>query len=338
MTVQQPNGALPWHRTPWQRVHQQIQAERLPHALLLCGVAGLGKAAFALALGRWLLCQNPNGVDPCQQCRPCVLAAAGNHPDLLISVVEEGKRQLGVQSIRDITAFLALKSQYGQGQVAVVNSAERMTRAAANALLKTLEEPSDNSYLLLVSDQPAALPATVRSRCQRIAFAVPPRDQALAWLAGQGALDPERSAALLTLAGGAPGRVQALAELGVDRLVADLIQALTALATGQENPIQVVERWQTEQEHLPELLAICLRAVLKLRVQPTAREPVDPDTLVLSQALPQGIEPELHRLLQVAQHRQSLAGFTLNAQIAAEELLIEWQRMTRGRQRCSLTL
>lgn len=186
------------------------QRERWPHAWLIDGPRGIGKRALALEFARALLCESPApGARACGACPGCAWVAAGQHPDLRlvepIEVDDEGNATpvdaIRIDAIRRLGEWSQITSHRQGAKVAVVVPAERMNAAAANALLKTLEEPPLGTYLLLVAHQSGRLPATVVSRCRRLPVPLPARDLALRWLARQGVPAPE---ALLAQAGGAP--------------------------------------------------------------------------------------------------------------------------------------
>lgn len=211
-----PDDLLPWHRHLAQEALRQ--RARWPHALLIAGRRGLGKRALALHFARALLCETPlPGGAPCGVCASCGYAAAGAHPDLrLIEPVEvdaEGRVTavdwITVDRIRELTAFTQLSTHRHRAKVAVIVPAEAMNAAAANALLKTLEEPPGDTYLMLVSHQPARLPATIVSRCQRLGVPDSDAATAAAWLVARGVADAGR---VLAQAGGAPLFALELAE------------------------------------------------------------------------------------------------------------------------------
>lgn len=232
-----------WQQDQWQTLITRLHAGRLAHGLLLHGPAGTGKNDFAQHFARALLCRQP-GADgePCGICQACHLNAAGTHPDLLRLSPEEDSKFIRVDQVRSLSARLSAKSQLGGYRVALITPAERMNTEAANSLLKTLEEPGADTVLLLVSAQPARLPATVRSRCQRLAFPLPPTDLARAWL--QARCEGEDTAALLALADGAPlAAVDLAREDGLAQRAA-LLADLEALLVRQQDPVQLAAKWQ----------------------------------------------------------------------------------------------
>ncbi|HYF97788.1 MAG TPA: DNA polymerase III subunit delta' [Coxiellaceae bacterium] len=157
----------PWLQTQWQHLLSQHQQQRLPHALLIEGPAGLGKLALAEDFAALVLCES-NGQSACGVCRSCVLLSAGNHPDYFKLQLEEDAKNIKIEAVRELIANLEQHAHQGGYQVAILQAADKLNRAAANALLKTLEEPAGKVLIILVSDQSAALPATLLSRCQKI--------------------------------------------------------------------------------------------------------------------------------------------------------------------------
>ncbi|MCB1853705.1 MAG: DNA polymerase III subunit delta' [Halieaceae bacterium] len=219
---------LPWQMPAWEHLLQQLEQGRLPHALLLCGATHIGKARFALALARLLLCEAPHDGLNCGRCHACQLSGSGNHGDLRWLAPEDKSRVIKVDAIRALVEFSNRTAGFGLRKVAVLCPAESMNASAANALLKSLEEPSAETYLVLVSHRPHGLPATIRSRCQAVRMAPPDSGQALAWLR-QRVADPRRSEQLLQLAAGRPLLAQKLEqEQGVERLL-DIRRVLCGL-------------------------------------------------------------------------------------------------------------
>ncbi|MDD3529637.1 MAG: DNA polymerase III subunit delta' [Gallionellaceae bacterium] len=199
----------PWNLAAWHDLTGD--RTRLPHALLLHGPRGIGKRAFAGTLAQWLLCEVPGGEGPCGRCRACVWFEQGAHPDYRLvepaadgsnegDAGKKGGKHITINEIRSLGDFFGLVSHQGGWRVVVIQPAETLNAAAANALLKTLEEPPADVMIVLVAHQPGRLPATVRSRCRKLALARPARAEAEAWLSGQGLTDP----ATLAEVGGAP--------------------------------------------------------------------------------------------------------------------------------------
>lgn len=241
----------PWLEPAWQRLGEALRSGRLHHALLIAGPAGLGKRALAEALVAAALCQQRAEAGACGTCRACRLLAAGTHPDRAhVSFAErdDGKlrSELTIEQIRTLSARLALSSQFGGLQLAIIEPAEAMNVSAANALLKTLEEPASDTIMILVADQPARLPATIRSRCQRIDVALPAERQALDWLRAQGLTEAAAAQALATAAGN-PGLALAWSGDGRLELGAACAGDLSALSGGRATAMQVAERWAADR-------------------------------------------------------------------------------------------
>ncbi len=194
---------LPWQYAAWERIGSQIEGGKLPHALLITAPGNAGKFRFAAALGRRLLCDRVNGGVNCGQCHACQLSAVGSHGDFRW-VLPEGKSQtIKVDQVRDIVSFAGKTSSHGRAKVIVFSAADTMNTSAANALLKCLEEPPAETYLLLLSARPHQIPATLRSRCQLLRLASPSREESLNWLQRVTGSDSE-SEKWLDLADGAP--------------------------------------------------------------------------------------------------------------------------------------
>ena len=237
---------LPWHDEAAAQLRKAWAANRLSHALLLQGAQGLGKQSFAAWLACAVLCDRSAGstLNCCGECASCALFAAGSHPDLLLVMPEEDKQQISIDQVRAATERLT-KTSYRQGyKVAIVDPAHQMTPNAANSVLKTLEEPTPRSLLVLVTSQPSTLLPTVRSRCQKVTISRPSREQSIAWLREKSghAIEP----ALLEFAGGAPLRALAYADGRFDTLNEHMQKSLGALLAGQADVTQVAAEWEKD--------------------------------------------------------------------------------------------
>jgi DNA polymerase-3 subunit delta' len=239
-----------WQGPAWQTLAQRAERGSLPHALLLGGAEGLGKRAFAEAFVRARLCEHPRDGFACGSCRTCALLEAGTHPDRVLVTLEENpnthklRSEIVVEQIRALSARLAMATQLGGWQVAVIDPADAMNPASANALLKTLEEPTPSSLILLIADQPWRLPATIRSRCQRVDFAFPARAEAEQWLRAQGIPDATRA---LDAAGGNPGRALAFAQNDELQRRDSVARDLAALARGRASVYAVAHAWSADE-------------------------------------------------------------------------------------------
>jgi DNA polymerase-3 subunit delta' len=173
---------FPWLDGTFKKLSNRIAADKLHHALLIQGPSGLGKANFALELAQLLLCKARKGEKVCGVCQSCLLNAANNHPDL--HVVESDK-QIGVDQIRDAIKTLVSSAHMSGAKVLIIYHAHTMTESSANALLKTLEEPTANTFLLLTTDKPERILPTIRSRCEKLALPLPDLDTTIAWVKTQ---------------------------------------------------------------------------------------------------------------------------------------------------------
>lgn len=228
---------LPWHGPQWMRIERCIRSGRVPHALLLRGASGNGKAMFAARLAAALLCGSEDV--PCGECGSCRLCAAGSHPDWTDVKPEPDRREIVVDQIRELIHSIGLTARFGRHKVVIFESAELMNRHAANTLLKTLEEPPGAAVFVLVSSNSAQLLPTIRSRCQTIDFPVPDPDIALGWLRGR-VPDPD---AALAVAHGAPVRAVAMSNEGLIELRSALDRDLDNLLAGGD-PMAVAVRWK----------------------------------------------------------------------------------------------
>lgn len=137
----------PWLRPAYEQLVANHQAGRGHHALLVHALPGMGDDSLIYALGRWLMCQQPDGQKSCGQCRACQLMQAQTHPDYYLIEPEKGKATLGIDAIREVTEKLYDRARLGGAKVVWIKDAAQLTEAAANALLKTLEEPPEKPGL-----------------------------------------------------------------------------------------------------------------------------------------------------------------------------------------------
>ena len=247
---------LPWFTATYSTLVSRYLEKKLHHGLLLTGPKGIGKNKLALGLSHTLLCKQPSVEGPCGQCQSCHLRLAGNHPDFHIL---ESEKQLGVDKIREGIAKLSGTAQMGGNKVLLIPRADTMTEAAANALLKTLEEPTNNTFLLLITDSINKVMPTILSRCERQILTLPSVSDSLNYLSAKGVEDA--SEALLAAYGYAPLRVEEALSGEEDisfRGFSDGMQALLAgdakmqvqtLANKWQDNAQQVALWCQQMAH-----------------------------------------------------------------------------------------
>ncbi len=224
-----------WHVRCWEQLGAYVDSNRVPHALILAGQQGTGKSLLANRFAQQLLCEAPSLDKACNTCRACHLFQVGTHPDFIEITPEEEGKGISVDRIRALGQILSLKSQYPGYRVALINPAHALNRNAANALLKTLEEPGDNTVILLVTHRASALPATILSRCQKMLIPTPGYDEATSWLKKKlPDCDAER---LLEISAGSPLKAYALADGDGTNNYAILETAWLELLQGKIDPV-----------------------------------------------------------------------------------------------------
>ncbi|NEX21127.1 DNA polymerase III subunit delta' [Thiorhodococcus mannitoliphagus] len=328
-----PQSPLPWTLGIWARLQGARQAGRLAHGLLFSGARGVGKRHLIECLAQSLLCRSPGpeGI-ACGQCADCALLAAGNHPDLIrVGPDPESKSgEIAIGVVRLFAERESLTPSRAAWKVALIDPADRLNASAANALLKTLEEPAGQTILCLVGERMGDLPATIRSRCLQLKVPAPAEDAALDWLRSQAPRDdwPLR----LRLAHGAPLRAldaydDALMEQRRQRL-----KGFLGLAAGELDPIAEAAAWNKLGVTLMlEWLASWICDVLRLMVHGEAVRLDSPDQTSAFAALAQRIDPAAgHRLLKRVLEGRTLAQNNVNHQLLLESLAIDWLRVSQG--------
>ncbi len=322
----------PWLGASWDLLQRARKAGRLPHALLVTGPAGVGKRLLVDLLARSLLCQTP-GPDgyPCERCQDCHLVRVGNHPDLLrVGPDPEGKSdEIRVGSIRDLVESEGFTPTRGTHKVVSIDPADRMNPSAANALLKTLEEPSSGTLFCLVTERAYMLPATVRSRCQRLALSLPDEVDALGWLTGKiKAGDP---GLLLRLAHGAPLRALDLADAALLARRDAAFEGFLAVGQGLRDPVSEAQAWGDLAPRVSlDWLGGWVSDLLRLGTDGGAVYLGNPDKRAVMGQVAEGLDlGSGHRYLQRVLRARASQDSPLNTQLLHESLLIDWARFAR---------
>lgn len=330
-STQSERDIYPWQRPLWERLETLRNAQRLPHALLFQGATGFGKSHLAHVFAQSLLCTQPDSESrPCGRCRNCLLYLAGNNPDFFQILPEEGgDKPIKIDQVRELNRVMTLKSHGGGYKIAIISPAEQMNVAAANSLLKTLEEPPPQTLLILISHTPGLLLPTIRSRCQNLHFEIPPRDVALTWLSAQ-LSPPVNVSELLDVAHGAPLTALALAASDVLKHRLALLADLERLLQQQADPVAVAAAWS--QQPVAEILSQLLSwtgDMIRLRHAVEPPYLANPDLAQrLNQLAAQFDLKSLYRLLDQMQGALLLSSRPLNPQLLLEDVLISWVNIT----------
>lgn len=300
----------PWQQRAYDQTVAALDAGRLGHGLLLCGPAGMGKRAVAMRLAAHVL---NHGADAAARQRNAQLIAAGTHPDLQLTTFIPNKTgdklrtEIVIDQVREISQKLALTPQYGVAQVVIVDPADAINRSACNALLKTLEEPSPGRYLWLLSADPARLPQTIRSRCQRLEFRMPPREEAMAWLQARGYTEGVAREALDAARGHPAMADQWLHGEGM-ALRRQVASELDQLLAGKVGSVELAQRWTGDDN-----ADLRLRHAADLALKKAADGLTDPARL-----------NKLAAWFDAANRTRDLLRTTIRADLAVVELLLAW--------------
>lgn len=306
---------LPWQTETWSLFNQRISEQRLPHALMINALEGIGAEILAKAMAYRLLCEQVDNGKPCGQCKACELMNAGTHPDLFEIGPEEPGKPIKIDQIRQLCANVAKTSQQGGWKVVVIKPAEAMNIAAANALLKSLEEPEANTLMILVAHRISRVPTTVRSRCQIESLVVPSREMALNWLVDNNTADDIDLNEVLSIANGQP--ILALDYIqsgGLDNLK-HVESLLERLRQSSESPLAAA---QACQKYRPEdVITWILGYVHRLMIGELKSSP-NPALFDFTDKL-------------MAARSWFLSSSTINTQLLWEELFIQWTQIFQTR-------
>ena len=321
---------FPWQKDTWKQLSKYVETGRVPQALLVSGTAGVGKKNLASCFAANLLCTaRGSSVISCGACAGCRLVRAGTHPDLIRIEAPETGKAIPVDTIRGLVSRLALTSQYRGFRIIILQPADRLNTAAANALLKTLEEPVKQTVFILLSSRPWDLPATISSRCQRLQVPVPSAREVADWLKSEKGVDePEL---LFRLADGSPLKAARMAHEGMLAQRQILYSFWRQVADGSADPVRVAAKLaELSLEDVIDWIGGWIVDMIRLRMVPTARVLRNPD-------LRSSLQVEVERL-----DLKQLFGFydrlgqlslalntTVNPTMLLENVLIDWGRLKR---------
>ena len=247
-------------------LRQTITGNRIPHAYLFYGMAGVGKRSTAQVFAKAVNCATGEG-DACGSCSSCLKADHGNHPDL--KIVEPSGQSIRIQDIRDIQHQIAFRPLDGGRRVFILVDAEKMNSTAANALLKTLEEPTRSNILILISSRPYQLPLTVLSRCQPLRFNPLNRETVERYLRERLRVPADPARLLAASSGGSIGRAIEMNDEDYLSLRNQVLEQITALQGGDPLSLYgVIQAFGQQRKDILErldMLKVCFRDALVYR-------------------------------------------------------------------------
>jgi DNA polymerase-3 subunit delta' len=323
----------PWQQEPLRRALDALATERLAHALLICGPRHIGKRAVADALAQTLLCRERVDGFACGECRSCMLFAASTHPDWKYVSFEENdktkvlRKEIVVDQMRNLGGWFALTPQRGGAQVALIEPANAMNVNASNALLKTLEEPLRDRYLLLLCESPMRLSATIRSRCQRIELQPPSAQVGIDWLRARGHADAIAQSALAA-ARGDPGLAAHWIEQGLLALRDSVRADLAAIASGRAQPLTMAAAWLSD-EQAEQRLGFAADLAVDLHAEALAARPAAAmSNTGRSSATRLTVAPDFQKLsawFDAANRTRELLRTPIRSDLALAGLLRDWR-------------
>lgn len=300
------------HKRQIEQLQRMLTEGKVPHAFLFSGHHGVGKHHVATIVAAALTCPMKTA---CGSCVSCAKIKKRQHPDTFF-VAPDGD-WLKIEQIRTLTAQLQFHPLEGMAKVAIIDDADRMTESAANALLKTLEEPPPLTYFILVSSHPRLLPATIRSRCQNIAFSPLAEKEIETYLVKQAGKDHEMAGRLASLAQGSLGSALALDPEVVDATLNDFTTLFHKASSA--DILEIAHAWATSEDQSPvivESLSGLYRDALLRKTCGAITTPLHP-----RHALPPLSVETLDKAFMALHRSWSLLTTTANKQLLFEDLL-----------------
>ncbi len=322
------NADLPWLKKSWQQLTAYIKQNRIPQALLIHGKAGLGKRQLIELFAKAVFCEAvDNTFQPCGGCRSCTLVAARTYPDLIVLEPEVAGKAIGIDKIRDLIARLELKPQFDSHRIVIIDQADMLNNPAANAFLKCLEEPTERTTIILVTDNASRLPATVRSRCQLMQIVQAESSEAVRWLKQRNVKDSEK---ILKMAHGSPLLAEHYAEMDYLSVYQAYYNDWLNVAKAELDVVVLAEQWiKQEKVSLSVLFGWILDWVVNIvRLSHQVDLQADQKT-VLQEILKELDLQKLYHLYDGLLISRELLGSQVNKQLMVEKILIEWSRVRK---------
>lgn len=320
--------SFPWLQAGWEQLNNYIAQNRVPQALLISGKKGLAKKQLAENFAQALMCgSRTSDGQACGKCHSCILFSAQTHPDYLYIEPEEAGKAIGIDVIRQLTSKLVLKPQFESYRLVMINSADSLNNASANAFLKYLEEPTERTCLILITDKPNKLPATIRSRCQKLFVSITDEAPIKTWLQQQGIV--ENTDLLLAMSQGSPLLAKNIADSSLQDLRAECFKQWLKVGQAKENFVLIAEQWaKLDKQGMESLLFWLISWVMdmvKMRYHQQNTSLTNSDLQINLQEVAYRLDLQkmykYYDFLLLSQHRMDTQ---LNKQLMFEEILIQW--------------
>ena len=314
------------HQKQVEIVRQALNHGRLHHAYLFLGMEGVGKKTIALGLAKAIHCSAATG-DFCGECADCARIQDGNHPDVRIIEPLAGRKEIGIQQIRELEKELNFRSFSGKKKIAILDPATLMNLSAQNALLKTLEEPPRDSLLILIAANGGALLPTLRSRCLRISFGPLARDLISGFLVSRKGLEAETAEFLAAMSLGSLGAVVSIDTQELLERRREWVRLISGLRAGDyraaTDAAEVVAGSKDDSLRFLEWLESWVRDLLAYSVTRNPQDIVNID--MLPQIQRQSATTDFERLFsRIAEAKAAIGGIqrNLNRRMVIEDLLL----------------
>lgn len=313
-----------WHEKTWEKFANASVHDHLPHAMLLSGAKGAGKQIFVEKMIKSLLCLNPDPSNrqACGQCQGCKTYRSGANPDFMRIQLLEGKQQIGVDQIRELSNFLTFSRSFDAYRVILINPVERMNQNAANSLLKSLEEPSDNTVIILIVTHLSTIIPTIVSRSQLLSIPLPTKKEAINWIRTQGS-KVDNIEELLEMSAGSP-----LLAINIDEKTLndkeDFAKDILNIFRESNSVTEIAKKWEKyDQGILLDWQIIWVQSLLKSVTEVSASNETNRHFDIIREKTPNSFLWQLY--FQLLKKKQ-IVHTSVNPLINLESMLLLWSQ------------